>query len=246
MKWRAWVAGRLGGGSAWDLLYPRCCLGCGSEAGTEFRYFCWDCASRFRPLTGPMCRHCGETVEGRVDADFICAACRDRSPAFARARSAVRFDGVLREAVHAFKYREATWLAGDLFSWLWACTQTHYDGTRYGLVVPVPLHRDRLRQRGYNQSALLARALSRRLGVPAAPRVLQRIRPTPSQTRLTAGQRISNVQGAFAAVLPPRYRARRVLLVDDVMTTGATVGECARCLVAAGAEAVDVVTVARG
>lgn len=230
----------------WDLLYPRPCLGCGSEAGDEFRYICWDCASRCRPLSGPMCRCCGEPVEGRVDADFVCAACRDHRPGFERARSAVRFDGAIREAVHAFKYRDATWLTGDLLSWLAACVQTQYDGTSHGIVIPVPLHRSRLRERGYNQAALLARGLGRRLRIPVACRVLRRIRPTPSQTRLSAARRIANVRGAFAASPSPSIRRRQVLLVDDVMTTGATVSECARCLLKAGAASVDVATVARG
>lgn len=244
---KAWTTTRTGAtGVLTDLLYPRVCCSCGAEAGETFRYFCWDCASRCRPLSGAMCSRCGDPVEGRIDASFICAACRERPPGYDRARSAVRFDGVLREAVHAFKYRDATWLAADLGVWLAASVEAWYDPAAYDWVVPVPLHRQRRRERGYNQAGLLARGVGRRFGVPVGARLLRRERRTETQTRLTAAQRISNVRGAFAAGSSPRLRDRRLLLVDDVMTTGATVSECARCLRSAGARAIDVVTVARG
>ena len=171
--------------------------------------------------------------------------CRDHPPAFDQARAAGRFSGVLRELLHQFKYNRATWLCRDLVDLLHGCVLAYMAAEAVDVVAPVPLHRQKLRDRGYNQAALLAAALAPRLDRPCAADLLTRTRATPTQTRLHAAQRRKNVHNAFAVREMEWVRGRTILLVDDVMTTGATVQACARALKRAGAERVHVLVLAR-
>lgn len=178
---------------------------------------------------------------------FTCGVCQLNPPDFDRARSAGRFSGVLRELLLAFKYRGATWLSMDLAGLLHGCVMAHLAADQVDLVMPVPLHASKLRDRGYNQAALLAEALGRSLDRPHFADLLVRVRPTPTQTRLHAEDRRRNVKGAFSAAGAEAWiRARTILLVDDVMTTGATLSEAAAVLREAGAWRVWAVTVAHG
>ncbi len=182
-----------------------------------------------------------------IDHDYVCQACTERPPRYRKARAALHYNQIGKDLVTGFKYRHALWLEPLLIDLLEAAVLGHFSGDVYDAVVPVPLHPVKRRERGYNQSALLAAGLSRRLGLPLmGGRTLLRLRPTPSQTRLTARQRLTNVKGAFGTLRPAAWTGKRVLLVDDVMTTGATVSACAEVLLNAGAVAVDVLTVARG
>jgi len=153
---------------------------------------------------------------------------------------------VLRELLHQFKYEYATWLCRDLADLLQGCVLGHYAAVEVDVVVPVPLHRQKLRDRGYNQAALLAEALASRLGRLYVGDALTRARNTPTQTRLHVRERHRNVRHAFVVQAPEWVRGRTVLLVDDVMTTGATLSEVAATLKRAGAWRVWAVTVARG
>lgn len=229
-----------------DMLYPRSCIGCGTIAPDPFRYICWDCWSDSSKVEPPFCNLCGDPVAGSVDHDFICYACSAEKPSFEGARSAARYDGVVGEALRQLKYGKALWLAPDMAVLLRNCLVAEYAGVVFDLVVPVPLHHVRQRERGYNQSAILAAELGRLLGCPALPAAVRRIRPTSTQTNLTAPQRLTNVNNAFQSRKRMRLAGRRVLLVDDVMTTGATVNACAQALKKGGAVSVHVVTVARG
>ena len=150
-----------------------------------------------------------------------------------------------REALHAFKFGGRRGLAAPLGDLIAELGLGALPGAAPDLLVPVPLHRRRARERGYNQSALLAMRVARAWGLPVAHDALARIAPTRPQTELDAAARRGNVRGAFAARRPEAVAGRHVLLVDDVFTTGATAAECARCLVGAGAEAVGVLTLAR-
>ncbi len=229
-----------------DLLYPRVCTGCGQDPGSAGRYLCWDCLAGIPYVRDPMCSLCGDPVEGAVTHDFVCSWCRRTQPAFDRARSAARYRGVVRDCLQALKYGNATHLAPDLALLLEGCVQAHLQDGGLDAVTYVPLHPRKARARSYNQSRLLAEALSRRLGLPLERYALQRIRWTDTQTRLNADARKANVAGAFCSPIPDWIAGRRWLLVDDVMTTGATVDACARVLQAHGAVRVAVVTVARG
>lgn len=229
-----------------DMLYPRRCIGCGDRSPESFRYICWDCWSDTSRIEAPFCDLCGDPVAGSVDHAFICYACSSEKPAFDGARSAARYDGVVGDALRQLKYEKALWLAPDLAELLHGCLKAEYPGRLFDLVVPVPLFHVRRRERGYNQSALLAGELGRRLGCRTDAGTLRRIRPTSTQTNLTAPQRLSNVRNAFQCRRGKRLAGKKVLLVDDVMTTGATVNACAKALKKGGAESVHVITAARG
>ena len=229
-----------------DMLYPRNCIGCGEAAPETFRYICWECWSVTNHVEPPFCDLCGDPVAGSIEHEFICYACSADHPSFVAARSATRYDGVVGEALRQLKYGKAFWLAPDLAAILKNCLQAEFSGVMFDMIVPVPLFHARRRERGFNQSAVLARELGRLIDCKTMPGMLRRIRPTTTQTNLTAPQRLSNVKNAFLSGKSKQLAGRRVLLVDDVMTTGATVNACARALKKGGAETVHVLTVARG
>jgi ComF family protein len=210
------------------------------------KHICWDCMSDTPKVEPPFCALCGDPVAGDIQHDYTCFACSRETPSFDLARSATRYEGAVGEALRALKYEGALWTAQDLAELLFACVRAEYSGTEFDLITSVPLYPPRRRERGYNQSALLGEALARRLGLPFRESLVRRIRPTVSQTGLTAPQRAANVCGVFRIGLFSRPVDKRILLVDDVMTTGATVNACARALKKGGAAAVHVVTVARG
>lgn len=229
-----------------DLLYPRACAGCGCALPVDAHHVCWDCRAALRPIAPPHCALCGNPVEGRVDHAYVCYHCTQMQPVFDRARSALHFEGVAAQVIHRFKYNQALWLEDDLVDLLEACTAVHYADRAFDAVVPVPLYHARQRARGYNQAAVLAAGLARRLRRPLWTRVVSRRRPTETQTHLTARDRLTNVKGAFQVRRSTRIPGRHLLLVDDVMTTGATTSACAQALKEAGAASVCVVTLARG
>ncbi len=233
-------AGRL----VLDALLPPRCLGCGAlveEPGT----LCGRCWQGIVFLAPPCCTACGHPFEYALPDGTLCAACMWRRPAYDRARAVFRYDQASRQLILGFKHGDRTHGAPAFARWLArAGTETLCDAA---VIAPVPLHRWRLFRRRYNQSALLAQALGRLTGVHVLPDLLVRRRNTRSQGRLNPPARRRNVRGAFA--LRPAAAAqvdgRRVLLIDDVLTTGATVEACARALRRGGAAAVDVLTLAR-
>lgn len=228
------------------MLYPRRCIGCGETAPSSFHYICWECWSDSARVEPPFCSLCGDPIAGTVDHDFICYACSAEKPAFNGARSAARYDGVVGEALRQLKYEQALWLAPDLATLLHNCIRAEYPNQVFDLLVPVPLHPVRKRTRNYNQSAVLAQELARQIKHKNHPELLKRVRPTISQTNLTAKARLSNVSQAFQHRKKARLAGKNVLLVDDVMTTGATVNACAKALKKGGAASVYVITAARG
>lgn len=185
-------------------------------------------------------------MAGDVQHDYTCFSCSRETPYFKFARSATRYEGAVGEALRELKYKQAVWLASDLAELLLACVRAEYSGVAFDWITSVPLYPVRRRARGFNQSALLGAALARRMNLPYKERILRRVRPTISQTGLTAPQRIVNVYGAFRKGFFCRLTGMSILLIDDVMTTGATVNACAKALKENGAAAVYVVTVARG
>ena len=233
--------------SALDAVFPPRCGGCRRFSQA---IFCERCQSQVVVLRGPRCEICGLLFDPLARGAAICARCREQPPAFERARAAWVFEGAPRALIHRFKYERRFALAARL-----APPMSLTRGAREMLeawqprfLVPVPLHASRLRARGFNQSALLARELSLGCGVPALE-LLQRTRRTPPQVGLARKERQHNVRGAFAAdeYLWEKHRVKgaRILLIDDVFTTGATLGECAQTLKKAGASAVGALTIAR-
>jgi ComF family protein len=176
----------------------------------------------------------------------LCGPCGDEPFVFDQARSFGLYEGALREIIGQFKYRGLLPLAKPLGNCLThALDRLELDGGSIDLILPVPLHRTRERQRGFNQAAMLAARIGRLRGLRVAGRDCVRIRNTPPQTGLGRAERRKNVKGAFAVPKPERVRGLNVLLVDDVMTTGATADSCARALNDAGAKGVWVLTLAR-
>jgi ComF family protein len=230
-----------------DAIFPRTCSACGVAILEQGLSLCWDCRNALSVIAAPFCKLCGEPVHGLVDHDYVCHDCTKREPVYQRARAALHYNDAGKHLVISFKYHHALWLQPLLTDLLEAAVRSHYGDTAYDAVCAVPLHPVKLRERGYNQSALLAAGLAKRLGTKVLGRgMIRRIRATPSQTRLTATERLTNVKGAFVVKPSGFWSGKRLLLVDDVMTTGATVGACARVMLDAGAGYVDVITVARG
>jgi ComF family protein len=219
-----------------DLVLPPHCAGCG-QAGS---LWCAACHSAVQLVHDPVCPHCGRPQR----SDGSCPQCRhaQRPREIDGVRSAVIFEGPLRQAIHHLKYNGRSSLAEPLGSFLSARWQA--GPLPADLIVPVPLHKARLRERGYNQSTLLARQLSRASGLPLIEETLTRIRATAPQITLNAAEREANVRDAFEA-RADLARGRRVLLVDDVCTTGATLAASSRALKAAGATSVWALTLAR-
>jgi ComF family protein len=211
--------------------------------------FCPDCLSAVTPVEPPLCPRCGIMFQSRAGESHPCGPCLENAPAFAMARSGFVYDGAMVAAIHCFKYKGKTRLAGPLGALLWRTFCRNWEGEAVDLVLPVPLHRQRQRRRGFNQSELLLREWPKRgrsQDLPTiASGVLVRARRTESQAGLDRRQRESNIRGAFIVRRPEQVRGRHVLLIDDVITTGATAGECARVLSASGAARVDVLALAR-
>ena len=229
-----------------DWLFPRTCPGCGVLSDREGRHWCWDCFQKIEPF--PLqggCEICGRRIEGNVTHSFVCDICRATRPHFDRARAAADFTGNLREQILAFKYQHALWMRQDLCDVLEGAVKAHFPIAQIDVVIPVPLHRVRQRERSFNQSAMLAETLAQRIGRRCDTRSLIRVRETSTQTKLNAAHRRTNIAGAFQVRHPEWVTQRRVLLVDDVMTTGATLDECARVLKHAGTRTVWAITLAR-
>ena len=214
-----------------DLLFPRTCQACGSEAGEQLRYLCWNCLARLFLIYPPFCQICGNPVEGTITEKFLCSSCSRHAPFFDIARSAALYKGILQTLVQDFKYHGGTWLAHDFASLMYQSFITSYSPDQIDAVTYVPLYRVRKRERSYNQARLLAEAFVKRLRKPLLHGALCRIRPTVSQTHLTASKRIANVKHAFFIRRKNQLTNKRVLLIDDVMTTGATVNECSRVFI---------------
>ncbi len=229
-----------------DAVLPLRCLGCGGIVeGPDGGAVCPPCWTRLRFLGPPQCDVCGRPFEYAVEGGpGVCGQCLATPPAYARCRAALAYDDASRPLVLGFKHRDAIHAAPAFAAWLARAGAELCHSAE--LLVPVPLHRWRLLGRRYNQAAVLARALGRRVERAVVPDLLARRRATPSQGRLSRSGRRRNVARAFA-VRPSRLAlvpSRRILLIDDVLTTGATAEECARVLKRAGAEAVDVLTLA--
>lgn len=221
--------------SALDWVYPPICAGCGSPG---YR-LCRDCIRKIQLLSGAVCQICGEPIR---NDQAICAACRETPPPFDASRSAAVYQDVVRKSIHALKYHRNLGL-GDLYAPLLSHVVRQNEWV-LDLILSVPLSPSRERERGYNQSALLARPLALDLDVPYHPFGLNRIRDTQSQVSLSGIERRQNVAGAFSAERAI-VTEKRVLVIDDVTTTGATLRACAAALRSADARAIFCLTLAR-
>lgn len=251
----SWVSGLAEG--LFATLFPSDCRLCGAPLVNISRLpVCEECLSAMRPIAGGVCSICGERLVSPYafsgeHGESRCGLCRRMEPAFTRAAAYGSYDGGLRELIHLLKYeqvRPAANVLGRMLAEVIAGLEPSF-GEGEVVVVPVPLHARKLRQRGFNQSELIAQAALKlrqadgKLAMNA--QVLERQRATQSQIGLTRHQRRENMRGAFVVAKPDEVAGREVLLVGDVLTTGTTVSECARVLRRAGAAKVWVATVAR-
>lgn len=236
------------GGLALDLLYPPSCLAC-RRAISEHGGLCPACWGAMRFIERPFCERLGTPFEADLAAGtsgrVISPAALADPPAFQRARAVACYDGVARKLVHRLKYGDRDELAGPMGRWMARAGVELLDDA--DLLVPTPLHWTRLARRRFNQAAALARAVEKISAVRVETELLVRVKPTPPQVGLTKRQRAQNIQGAFQ--VPPERRieveGRKIVLVDDVMTSGATLNAAARVLLRAGAQRVDALVFAR-
>ncbi len=222
-------------GIALNLLFPQWCIGCGKEGD----FICYSCRSLLPRVMSPLCPRCGRPQPSGI----LCSSCVSWQAEIDGIRSPFRFDGVIRQAIHQLKYRNLRALAAPL---AWLLNDYLITNPMPGeVLVPVPLHRKRLRERGYNQSGLLAKELGKLTNLPVADDCLIRQRHAPPQARTsTVDERQSNVADAFVG-RDQRLQDKQVLLIDDVSTSGATLNACATALKAAGATSVWGLVVAR-
>ena len=222
-----------------------------SELLTAF--CCSNCVSAPAAISSPMCTCCGVTFNSRQDQNHLCGDCTVQPKKFRMARAAVSCDPQLMTVIHRFKYAGKTKLAWPLGGLMLSAFVRHWQGAQVDWILPVPLHPQKFRSRGFNQSYLLihrwkAIAKTMRISLPnisILTNVLIRKKVTVPQTGLGRAQRLKNVKGAFSVQSPEKVYGKKVLVADDVYTTGATVNECARILLKYGAERVDVLTLAR-
>lgn len=233
--------------TALDLIYPRQCQICGDMIRCQrFPFLCKECFEGSTRLEPPWCHTCALPWYGKIDGAAACPNCSSQELHFDYARAVMRFRGVVRHAIHGFKYLRQTYWSRVLNFWLLESSPFRFDFAEVDMLIPVPLHSVRERERGFNQAWVLFSPLAKQWKIPAYRWGLMRVRETETQTHLDREERMHNLRGAFRVRSPKFFPGKRVLLVDDVLTTGATVNECGRVLREAGAASVLVFTLARG
>ncbi|MEY2466556.1 MAG: hypothetical protein QOD03_1077 [Verrucomicrobiota bacterium] len=243
--------------SAWNLksllnstlsfVYPEVCQLCEKARATAVEGFvCAACWRQVRFIRPPFCERCGLPFEGALTTQFECTNCREMELHFTSARSSVVASGKVLEVIHRYKYQRALWFEPFLADLLIREAAAELRREQWDWIVPVPLHSAKQREREFNQAERLAQRLSAATAIPLNTSLLQRTKPTLTQTKLTREQRAKNVFKAFARQDGVKLNGGRIVLFDDVFTTGATTSACAKVLRAAGAAEVCVWSLARG
>src|SRR6202165_932512 len=231
-------------GAIASLFYPPVCTICSANVAPR-EYLCEECEAKIPRIVAPFCAKCSEPFEGAITGPFTCANCAHRTIYFDAAVSAYRSRGIVRRIILDFKYGRRLYLRHLVARWLFAALDDdRLRQQRFDVIVPVPLHSARERERGFNQATLLAELASAQMSLQARP-LLERTRYTTTQTAFDRAERMENLHGAFRLRKSADVRKLRVLLIDDVLTTGSTVSECARVLREAGASSVHAATAAR-
>src|SRR5437660_3564020 len=227
-----------------SLLYPPSCTICAASVDLG-EYLCAECEAKVSRIVPPFCNKCSEPFDGAITTAFACANCAHRTLYFDAAVSAFRSRGIVRHVMLNFKYGRQIHLRHLVARWLVAAfDDERLRERRFAARVPCPLHPAKQRERGFNQAALLAEWLSTHMALTVRP-VLQRVRFTTTQTAFDRSERMQNLRNAFRLRKKADVRKLRALLIDDVLTTGSTLSECARVLKEAGAQSVYAATAAR-
>jgi len=238
---KSWLDAGLG------FFYPSVCQLCESEPATAAEgYVGGDCSQSVRFIKPPFCQRCGLPYEGDITTRFECGNCREMELHFRSARAAVVAGHLVLDVIHRYKYQRALWFEPFLADLLVRAARREIAADTWDMIVPVPLHPLRKREREFNQAARLAARLGEATQIAVNAGMLRRVQATRTQTMLTRKQRADNVRHAFAVRPDCQLDGRRIILVDDVLTTGATTSACAAALQRAGARDVCVWTVARG
>jgi len=228
-----------------DVVFPPQCVACGTVLRETKLSFCPDCFAQIEFIRSPLCSLCGQPFSEAGESDHICGACLQAAPAFFVARALGQYERVLMDVIHRFKYGGKVSLGERLGGFMADFSYPSLAIADYSLIMPVPLHPRRLKQRGFNQAMILAREISRRFSRQLDFLSLRRIVFTEPQVGLGKDMRELNIRGAFQVADAGRIKGEKIILVDDVYTTGSTVKECARILMQNKAEQVAVLTLAR-
>jgi len=230
-----------------DLVWPKRCLACKKGLGSNSvdNLVCRECWAKIKRNLPPFCYSCGRHLEKKNLSKNICPACIKEQPYFDRAFSPCVYEGVLKELIHSFKYQGKDYLGSTLSKLMNEFIQEYNLPMDFiDFIIPVPLHKTRLREREFNQAEILAKFIAGQFHKELACQQLQRQRYTPSQTELTPQQRLRNVQNSFSVTQNYAFKSKNILLIDDVFTTGATASWAAYALKQAGANIVFVLTLA--
>ena len=230
--------------SLFQFILPPQCPCCGQFLEEGQQRICSKCLSEIHWIEPPFCSVCGIPFPSREIETHPCSACVTQKKYFTMARALGVYDGTFQELIHRWKYNGKIYLTPFWGEWMVEGLSRYWDGHSFDLLIPVPLHKKRLRERGFNQTLLLVKELSRRTGIPYRKRILQKKRPTVPQVNLSGLEREKGVKGAFCFSEREKLEGKSILLVDDVFTTGATVNECSKILLTGGADRVDVLTLA--
>lgn len=234
-------------GSIINLFYPASCQACGKKTSPWNKHLCEDCLKKIKKRLPPFCIKCGRQLSGEPHLQATCRDCKKTNPYFDRAYSVFSYDGILKELVHNFKYKKLA-LAKELMELTADFMEEYGIDKETDLVLSIPMHPVRMFRREINPSHIIAKEISKRLGIQYSAGLLKKTKNTPPQSKLKRLERIKNIKGSFSLQKnrSADVKYKNILLVDDLFTTGSTVNECARILKVAGSNNVRVVTMARG
>jgi ComF family protein len=228
------------------IIFPPQCLACSEIINSPATpVFCGPCREKIRFITGSLCPVCGIPFWNSPAQSHICGSCLESRPYYNQARAVANFETIIMEAIHKFKYGRSIFMGNALGSFMADFYFPDFDFAEFSLLIPVPLHVRRLRERGFNQSLLLADKLGKKHNLPVNFSLLKRHKFTLTQTGLNKTEREENIKGTFIVTDKKKISNENIILVDDVYTTGATINECAKTLLKAGAQKVAALTLAR-
>jgi ComF family protein len=229
-----------------DIIFPPQCLACAEIINQPAsQIFCFLCLRKISFITDSFCPICGVPFLSSTTESHICGNCLENKPWYAHARAVAGFETVIMDAIHKFKYGRSISIGDGLSSFMANFSFPDFDFSEYSLLIPVPLHIKRLRERGFNQSLLLAKQMGGKYKLPVNFSLLKRSKFTLTQTGLNKAEREKNIKGAFVVTDKKKAAGENIILIDDVYTTGATINECAKVLLKAGAQKVAALTLSR-